>query len=331
MKKYFFLLIVILLVPFVVDGQVVVAGSSEIGLVINPSLPGPEATTTIKIVSYAFDLAVSDIAWTINGRRVSVGRGQKDLSFRTGLLGKSTEVIVSVLNDGRRFEKKITFYQNEVTLLWEVLVGYAPGFYDGKIFPSLNSSVRVVAQPNIFSNGQLIPPEKLTYRWSKNFKITNKDSGLGKNTFIFTADVLTNNNIIEVAVTPANRPEMVIKKSVVIPTLPMEIVVYETKPLVGPLYGRGLKNDWRPAGWPVSLRAEVFNLSRSARLNLDFDWRLNNQPVAVDNNDPATVFIDQTISTSSRASLTVTAQNPLNIFDSAKEFLTIYLGSGVQF
>ena len=162
--------IVLALLPLITLAQTVVSGSSDLSVSVSPSNPGPNASTTIKINSYIFPPDRASITWLFNGKKTLSGIGKKEFSFKTGSLGTKSDVAISAIYDGRLFEKKLSFYQNDVDLMWETINGYAPGFYEGKIFPAPGSEIKVVAMPNIYSTGKKIVSNKLTYTWSKNFK-----------------------------------------------------------------------------------------------------------------------------------------------------------------
>src|SRR3989344_2609252 len=181
MKKLF-IVALFLLGPGILSAQTITTGSGDIGLILNPANPGPNATTTAKITSYVINVGASNIAWQINGKTISSGIGKNLISFKTGALGTKTALKVSAINDGRKFEKTVTIYQNDIDLLWEVIDGYAPGFYRGKIFPAPGTIVRVATLPHLFINGKQVPADKINYRWKVNFKNLPGQSGPGKQT-----------------------------------------------------------------------------------------------------------------------------------------------------
>lgn len=327
----YILIFFFLILPLVSFGQTTISGSSDIGLILSPASPGSNTTALAKITSYAVNLNASSITWRVNGKTVLTGIGKTSTQFKTGSLGTKTTISVTVINDGRKFEKEAIIHQNDIDLLWETLDGYSPDFYRGKIFPAPGTTVVVTALPNLFLNGKEVPADKLFYDWQINFQPQPEKSGVGKQTFIFIADTSTNNIVVEVVVRSINNQLLMIKKSIVISVPPLTLVIYPFQPLVGTFYGTALKGDYRPIENNLRLKAEVFNLWRDDYDNLNFKWLLNNQEILVDQNTPQTLEFNQNQATSSRSFLTVTAENPLNIFQTARELLTIYFGNSVQF
>ncbi len=334
MKKILFIIIVLffLVLPtkFIL-AQVVTSGASEMGLTITPANPGPNSTTTIKVSSFAFNPNASTFTWTLNGKKALSGLNQSSFSFKTGNLGSQSVVSIAALDDGRLFEKTITFYQNDADLLWEVVNGYAPGFYEGKIFPAAGDTVQISATPSIFDNGKLVAATKLNYTWSENFKSLPEQSGVGKRSLTFTADRSTNSFIVDVTITNPAKPSVSLRRSVVIPSPNLQAILYPTIPLVGALYGQALTGKITPSGNNLSLKAEVFNISPNDLPSLNFSWSLNGKPIAVDPTNPGTITVNNPLASTSQSLLSLKVASLDNIFETAQNFLTIIWGNSVQF
>lgn len=329
MKK-FIIIIILALAPAIGLGQTVTSGSGDLGLTVNPNNPGPNSTTTLKVTSYAFSVSGANYNWTLNGKKVLSGLGKNELVFKTGNLGTQSEITVSAIYDGRLFEKKIIFYQNSADLMWETLNTYSPSFYEGKVFPATGSKVRVVATPNIYRVGKKVAADKLNYVWSVNFKKVEPSSGLGKNSIDLTANNAVS-QIVDVSISDPAQPAVTIKKSVAIPTKSLEVVFYQYQPLVGPLYGQGLKSGLTTNSNETGLWAEIFNISQEDFPFLDYSWQLNSKSLPTDQTNPQQVTVTSPSASSTRSFLSLTVTNPNNIFQVARGLLTIYFGSGVQF
>lgn len=329
MKK-FIIIIILTLIPAIGLGQTMASGSGDLSVSISPNNPGPNSTTTLKVASYAFSVNGANFNWTLNGKKALSGIGKNEFTFRTGSLGTQSEVVISAIYDGRLFEKKIVFYQNSADLMWETLDTYSPSFYEGKVFPATGSKVRVVATPNFYRAGKKVAADKLNYVWSVNFKKVESGSGLGKSSIDVTANNAVS-QIIDVSISDPTQPAITIKKSVAIPTKSLEVVFYQYQPLVGPLYGQGLKSSLTTSRNETGLWAEIFNISQEDFPFLDYSWQLNSKGLPIDQTNPQQITVSSPSASSTRSFLSLTVTNPNNIFQVARGLLTIYFGSGVQF
>lgn len=111
---------------------------------------------------------------------------------------------------------------DRVDILWESPDSYTPPFYKGKGLPTDESTIRAVAISGSFN------PKTTTYSWTRNGKNISKMSGVNKNAFVFTHDILNNTEDIGVLLRAGGNVANSSAATSVTPTTPA-IVVYEKR------------------------------------------------------------------------------------------------------
>ncbi len=66
-----------------------------------------------------------------------------------------------------------------MVLLWQADDSYVPPFYKGKAMPSAESSIKVVALPEIRNGSTIVSVQNMTYSWQKDYNKDVNDSGYG--------------------------------------------------------------------------------------------------------------------------------------------------------
>ncbi len=166
-----------------------------------PNDPSPNQDVSINLTSYDFNLDLSQIVWTINNQIVASGLGLKKINFKLGNQNSPSIVNVSIVSPlGQRVLKTFNFNPGTVDLLWQANT-YTPSFYQGKSLPSLGSTIKLLAIPNI-TDGQKnkIPDSRLVFNWYKNDKLLSESSGIGKNTTDIKLDNIISQTNIKVNV-----------------------------------------------------------------------------------------------------------------------------------
>ncbi len=248
--------------------------SEYLELKTSPNNPGPRELVQVTIESYLSDLSKATISWSVNGKLIKKGIGEKSFSFQNGDSGKTTRLAVSILiNDGSQIERDLLFNPVGVTILWEADT-HTPPFYKGKALMTPQARVRVVAIPDVANAGNLV------YVWKKDGSVVSEASGYGKNSFLFSGPKPYGDTKVRVQVSSldnAVNSEM----RVALPLASPFILFYEDHPLLGTWYGRNLSSGLILRKKEFSVKAEPFFFSNevSEAPALVYNWSLNGKRV----------------------------------------------------
>lgn len=242
-----------------------------------PANPGPETNVKIKVISYEVDLNTSYFIWKVNGETKDSGRSIKEFSFKTGKSNEKILVSVTITHkDGSTFTRNINFGVGDVDLLWEA-DSYTPELYKGKALLPLGGKLRVIAIPHILNaNGNKVPENELVFTWSEKDKVLASKSGNGRNILDLRDNPKTGPREIKVSVSNLEK-SITAERSIYIPYVPTEIVVYEENSLFGPLYSQALSNSYARKASNLTLLAEPFFSSVNNTLgeSLVMEWKNN--------------------------------------------------------
>lgn len=228
---------------------------------VNPTHPRPGQNVFVSISSSDFDVDRASTSWELNGKSQPSFNDKTSFNFTSSLDGLDNLSVKVTPQGGTINEKNITIRSGEIDLMWEVLDSYTPPFYKGKGLPIDGASIRVTAIPNIKdSNGKIIPARELTYKWSKDGKNINNQSGYGKNVFSFGRDVTESTNNVSVTATSSSGSAQISKS---FKYFKPEIIFYENSLVDGPIFQRALTSGFQVNTNRISLIAEPFYLSKS--------------------------------------------------------------------
>lgn len=251
--------------------------ADDIFVDIIPEVPGPNQEVTLRANSYSFNLNNYYISWFKDGVRQNAGFGQREYKFTTGEIGKVTTVVAAVEFEGQVFRKEMRFAPSEVNLLWEVIDGYAPPFYKGKVLPLPQSEIRMTAIPQTF----LIKPSdarNLIYYWDQNYERKVVSSGFGKQSFQFTAGVLS--QMEKISVTANDRREASFAKETIdipVNSFAPKILFYEIDENGRILTNKALNTNSQITGDTLKLAFHPLFMSTPKKnfTDLFVDWSIN--------------------------------------------------------
>lgn len=277
MKKI--IILILILIPTITGATTEQTTGGNFSAKIEPANPEPNQEVVVTLNSYSIDLDRSQVSWFINNQAIKQGIGLKTHTAAVGDLG-SNQVwrIVAKSQDGQTLQKIITFRPAEVDLLWQADT-YVPSTYPGKALPTSESTVKMVAIPNILTTtGRRYDPKKLVYRWEKDFNFMKTQSGFGQDSFTFTSDKLFGSNKIKVTVSTVDE-SITAEKSVTVPIRTPFIALYQYNPLTGPIYNNLLSREINVGTGLFSIIAEPFYFNNPAIKNnqLTFDWLVDNE------------------------------------------------------
>ncbi len=253
--------------------------TSSVSFEIIPDNPGVFETVSLKLVSYSVDLNRAKISWFINDKLKSSEIGKIKFYFKTGDIGSSSKITVSIQSKTFSINKSIIIKPTEVDMLWEAIDSYTPPFYKGKALPSSQSVIKITALPNTSSG---INPSRMIYKWKKNYKYKdlNNQSGYGKQIVVFKRNLLRENETISVEVSSLDE-SVKTKGRTVLSKFSPKIVFYQNNPLEGILYNNAIINNFKMNTEEIKVVAEpYFFSSKNKDISLlSYVWTLNNKEI----------------------------------------------------
>jgi hypothetical protein len=282
---------------------------SQVQFTVTPDVPGPNESVTIEAEGIGGVLGDSIITWQLNGRTVLSGAGETSYTFTTGAIGSKTQVHVIIESSTLgTITKDFSFSPSVVHLLWEANTS-APPLYRGKSLYSAGAQVKVVATPQVISNGSFVSQNSLSFQWKTNGDPAVAQSGLGKNVFTFTGNQLRSGETVSVDVYLGG--SAVGTGSVFIPAVAPELLVYVQDPLRGVLYDQALPAAVSLAGKEVTLKAEPYYFSTESLASgaLSYTWSLNSQTVTGPDSARGMLTLRQTGSGGGEGILDIALQN----------------------
>lgn len=269
-KKLILSLFVFLAFPFFSNAQSLELRSSSL-------YPTAGDTVSITLSSFDIDVNKSEVSWYKDGKFEKKGVGMKNFSFVIGDNGNTIKV--SIKTNNTSVEQSIKINPSSMDVLWEVVGGYEPPFYKGKITPIKGSRIKVVAIPQIKNAKGFVPDSgSFVYTWKKDGSNFAGQSGYGVNSFMYSPGILDRQNIIEVSASGNSR---VLAKSVNIAPASSEIHFYEYSLTYGPLYNKAIKDNQVFRETKVNILAEPYFIF-TKNINdpsLVSEWKINNSLV----------------------------------------------------
>ena len=281
-------------------------GAGTVSVEITPEFPIPNAATSVKLITYNTNLDKARISWTIGGKAIKSGVGEKTLTFTTGPLGKTSLVMATIYTkEGYVMIKEIPITPLEVNFLWEAMT-YVPPFYKGKAGYGYGSVARVIAFPEFFKAGTRISNSNLVYKWSINGRVAQDASGYGKNFLDVPEQIFPKSIAVEVEVKSFDGT-LAVKKEVVLEPVQPKVLVYENNPLYGILAQKSLANNYTLVGNEITISAIPYFFSATERTGSDmqYRWSLNNRDLGLQDNADITLRSETGKGGGSRVSLEV--------------------------
>ena len=248
---------------------------SALSLNITPSSPSPGETILIEAATPTIDRDTVFFDWTIDGvsRKDLSGYGKNAVSLVAGNIG-------SVIRIGIRAQTRIGVIGNEnatirvsdLSLVWFANTS-VQRWYKGKALPVAHSIVYVVATPEIFIDGTLIPPENLIYRWSFDDEI-DALTGVGKRVFaIQTKDFPKSSHNVRVVVEDVSKKIRKEKQIFILTTNPVGSI-YAVAPLGGIEHRHAVSFFSPPTRSIFDFQFESFFYPIASKRDLSYLWKI---------------------------------------------------------
>ncbi len=319
MKRFTFLLITLalLLLPLGARAQIGGFGGSELSALVFPQYPGPLSSARVVLQNYSVDLNASTITWTVNGKQVLSGVGEKELSFTTGKRGVITRIGVTVRSGNTTLTKSLSINPGSVSLLWEAQT-FVPLGYRGKALPSPEATMKVVAMPHLLSGGREVPAAKLVYTWKVDSKLQPQSSGFGKNVLFYRKQLVQGSSVVSVLVSTTDGT-ITSEKTVELPEVEPEIHFYEESPLSGTILESALDAGADLVEGEATLRATPYFVSVEdiSKTNLKSVWTVNGEIVPA-GSDPFVLTVRSGEGDSGASEIGFAVENIRKILQSAR-------------
>lgn len=310
----------LLFVPLVSSGQIIPTLESPVEVRVTPSNPGPGDQVVFEVVNAPREGEVI-YRWSVDGSLYDQGRGVDTITLQVGDVGEAFSVSLSVYVNGVLYaEKERVVRPAEISLVWEGDV-YTPPFYSGFPFPNRESSVNLLAVPNIVQNGVLLSSDELYYEWFINNSRRNFAKGFGlDSTNIKVPGLGEPFSVKVVAKTIDGLIEA--QETVYIAPADPEILVYEKTPLMGVLFNRAIANSFELTEEETTFVA--FPLYSSPLNALDLSWKINGEPSEV-GATPQELVLRREGQGGGRYNIAIQAKNTSRLFERfSKNFLLTF-------
>jgi hypothetical protein len=261
----------IILLGTVLPFQARAISPSTISIEMAPLNPTAGENTTITLGSYASNLDGVSISWFVGGRKTTSGIGVKSFSLAAPSTGSETTVrAVIVLPDGE-IEKKVIIKPSVMVLLSQAIDSYVPPFYRGKAMPTADSSIKVVAMPEIKLASGMVNAKNMLYAWKRNYTNETEASGYGKNSFTFINDYLEDGDTISVTASTIDGQHSSQANIDITPSQP-QISFYKNDSRLGTIWEQALSNGHRIQGDEIVV-AEPYFISPKEIWSSSLAWR----------------------------------------------------------
>ena len=298
----------------------------DITVNVTPENPSPDQQVVLTVQSYSVDTKTANIEWSVDGRMVAKGTGVESYTLTTKKLGVSTSVMVVIVPlSGISVTKNLVITPMSVDLLWQANDSIVPPFYRGRALPTSESSVKVVAIPQIVSSsGVLLSPVNFFYGWKEQFNEDQANSGYGKNSFNVDMDYLNPTNYVDVSISGPDGAVMAVNEEQINPVSP-QILWYASNPLYGPIFNNALSGSYAVKGPEDALLAEPYFFSPDVPgTTTTYEWSINGEGV---NTPPTPNLLNLLRSGSSTGTATIdlTTTNTSKLFQQSTAHLDLLL------
>ena len=266
-----------IIVVNVAEAQGIPGVGSGVELTSSVSNPQPGQTITITARSYSIEIDAAKLTWAVNGAVKQSAIGATTLSLTAPSLGKKLNIVVTAVTpNGGSVNGSLTIDSGSIDMIMET-DGYVPPFYIGKIPPSYQNTVTVIAIPHIANSaGKEYDPKTLVYRWEKNSSVLTDSSGYGKQTISIKGGLVPSPYELSVTASVRDGSGQTVGRISITPQVPT-ISFYVNDPLYGTLFNRavgeqlniGSQNETGVLAVPFG-----FNIYPN-KSNLSLTWLIN--------------------------------------------------------
>jgi hypothetical protein len=290
-----------------------------------PANPAPGESTTINLSSYENNIDSVLITWSVAGKNTSSGIGKKSFSINAPAVGSSTTITATISLPDGDIEKTIVIRPTIMTLLWQADDSYVPPFYKGKAMPSPESTVKVIAMPEIQSGSKMVDPTNMVYAWKQDYTNNVDGSGYGKNSFVYTNDYLDDSNNVDVVASTIDGSYSS-EASIDIGTTQPKIEFYKNDPNLGTIWELALTDGHKVDNTETMQAAPYFISPQDIRIPiLTWNWSINDNGVDVPIYSPNLLPLKTQAGVSGTAKIDLEIRNSYKVFvDVSKEINVVF-------
>ncbi|MCR4306847.1 MAG: hypothetical protein NUV42_02650 [Candidatus Yonathbacteria bacterium] len=332
------LLSVILCAIFAIPAFAQITSSEDLNVQATPETPGPFETVVLDLSSYRVDVDRLHISWYVNDKLELAGIGKKKFSFTTKGVGSSSTVRVLVRSGtAGTLTKTLVFSPTDIDILWEALGSYTPPFYRGKALAIPETTLAVVAIPNMMTpGGSAVGIKDVVYKWKKNSSYADfyDQSGYGNNYVFFKKNPGNKTDTIAVEASSFDG-RLTAFKNLHIPSYDPKVILYEHHPLEGIRYERAIDGAFAMQNKEVLISAEPYFFSTKDKDggNVSYEWLLDNKQVTDTESDKKSELALRTEGGSGKALVLLRVKHTTKIFQFFEQSFTVNFGetSGTSF
>ena len=325
MKLRFSFISLVVMASILVTFSPFSAKAASVGISVNmiPENPAPGENVNITLSSYVNNLDSVLISWSVNGKSATSAIGKKSFSLNAPKAGEETSVIATASLPDGSVDTKVIIRPSVMVLLWQAEDSYVPPFYKGKALPSPDSSVKVVAMPEIRSGANIVDPKNMVYVWQKDYDNSQDGSGYGKNSFSYVNDYLENSNNIGTTASTIDQ-KYSSTASLDIGMFQPKIVFYKNDPSIGTLFEQALADGHQILDKEVLVAAPYFISPSDLRIPfLTWGWYINDQTVSTPIYAKNTLPLQAQAGTSGTSKIRLEINNTQKIFESATKEINV--------
>jgi hypothetical protein len=279
--------------------------------------PGDAVTLTASVVG---DSGIYDYVWLADDVTIAEGAGLTKATVKAGVAGSITYINLTIVDARGTTQGSRDFILRpaEVDLVWEAK-SYVPPLYQGRPLPNQDSRVSVQAIPHLIAtNGTPLRAAQLSYLWSVNGKPAS-GSGYGQSSVTVQPPYFDEPFTVSVRAQTVDGLFAGENSVIIAPVKPL-IVIYEDRPLGGPVFNGGVRSATGLSGDEVTYRAYPVYVQDPAALT--YRWTLNRTPIERTTDPRATTF-RKTNDTTGSFVVGFDFSNPRRVFENAARSFTV--------
>jgi len=328
------LVLILLFVPFFTHAQLSLPNVGESLLVeVKPSdIIEPNTEVSLGVESFLLDLNQQAIAWFVDGKKIENATGKKEVKIKVGDLGSETKVLVATEGPtGLVNDFTVVLRPVGLDLLWET-DSYTPPFYRGRAIGSPGANIIAEADVRfIQSNGTRISPNSIVYSWSMNGKTLGNLSGTGKFSAQIPITGLFGADIISVEAMSSGG-KFRAKRTVRVPSVEPNIILYKMHPLLGIDYRNAIINKTTFLESEITVAAIPFFSRSTGPLDagISYTWSVDSVPVPKDAVTPFLLTLSLAEQAFGATTLGVFVDNVYNILQTSEKTWFVGLNTNTQ-
>jgi hypothetical protein len=205
---------------------------------------------------------------------------------------------------------------------------YIPPFYKGAPLFSPESSVKLVAMPNIKVSGIQASSKDLIFTWSENGTVLGDNSGQGKDSLVIDGGFPVKNLDIAVDVSDPNGDILASDEQTLVVNNP-QILFYELSSLYGVVFNKALNNGFNMGteeDLTVVAKPFYWGAANDVSPDLSYAWIVNGNPVTLAGKKNQLLLHQTNTGTSGITAISLNISSLAHLFENASANLNISFG-----